>query len=179
MKILNCHPPRAAISFPHICAVQSNRGISPYVTILFSGWGRRRFELWNVSERHQPTAAVAVRGKRSAVRRRVLLLSFHSPGLPCSALGADMSFLLSKKKRFKFRVDFDLEELSSVPFVNGVLFCKVRLRDGGFAEESSRWEVALFFSVSFPACFRETTFTLGRETCSQCVTALRAVTPLL
>lgn len=139
-------------------------------------------EIWTLKRVWTPpalTAAVAVRGKRSAVRRRVLLLSFHSPGLPCSALGADMSFLLSKKKRFKFRVDFDLEELSSVPFVNGVLFCKVRLRDGGFAEESSRWEVTLFFSVSFPASFRETTFTLGRETCSQCVTALRAATPLL
>lgn len=49
-----------------------------------------------------------------------------------------MSFILSKKKRFKFRVDFDLDELSSVPFVNGVLFCKVRLLDGGFAQESSR-----------------------------------------
>uniref|UniRef100_A0A3P8WAT0 EEIG family member 2 n=1 Tax=Cynoglossus semilaevis TaxID=244447 RepID=A0A3P8WAT0_CYNSE len=49
-----------------------------------------------------------------------------------------MSFILMKKKRFKFKVDFDLEELSSVPFVNGVLFCKVRLLDGGFAEESTR-----------------------------------------
>nr|XP_040026370.1 protein FAM102B-like [Gasterosteus aculeatus aculeatus] len=49
-----------------------------------------------------------------------------------------MSFILMKKKKFKFKVDFDLEELSSVPFVNGVLFCKVRLRDGGFADESSR-----------------------------------------
>ncbi|KAK2822312.1 hypothetical protein Q5P01_022377 [Channa striata] len=49
-----------------------------------------------------------------------------------------MSFILMKKKRFKFRVDFDLEDLSSIPFVNGVLFCKVRLLDGGFAEESSR-----------------------------------------
>ncbi|KAM9323539.1 EEIG family member 2-like [Pholidichthys leucotaenia] len=49
-----------------------------------------------------------------------------------------MSFILTKKKRFKFRVDFHLEELSSVPFVNGVLFCKVRLLDGGFADESSR-----------------------------------------
>ncbi|XP_072220164.1 EEIG family member 2-like [Leuresthes tenuis] len=49
-----------------------------------------------------------------------------------------MSFILMKKKRFKFKVDFDLEELSSVPFVNGVLFCKVRLLNGGFAEESSR-----------------------------------------
>ncbi|XP_041849324.1 protein FAM102B-like isoform X2 [Melanotaenia boesemani] len=49
-----------------------------------------------------------------------------------------MSFILTKKKRFKFKIDFDLEELSSVPFVNGVLFCKVRLLNGGFVEESSR-----------------------------------------
>ncbi|XP_061694278.1 EEIG family member 2-like [Syngnathoides biaculeatus] len=49
-----------------------------------------------------------------------------------------MSFLLMKKKRFEFRVDFDLEELSSVPFVNGVLFCKVRLVHGNFVQESSR-----------------------------------------
>ncbi|CAN9503473.1 unnamed protein product [Ophioblennius macclurei] len=49
-----------------------------------------------------------------------------------------MSFILMKKKKFKFKVDFHLEELSSVPFVNGVLFCKVRLLDGGFAAESSR-----------------------------------------
>ncbi|XP_034559726.1 protein FAM102B-like [Notolabrus celidotus] len=52
-----------------------------------------------------------------------------------------MSFILMKKKRFKFKVDFDLEELSSVPFVNGVIFCKVRLVDGGFAAESSREQV--------------------------------------
>ncbi|XP_037643805.1 protein FAM102B-like [Sebastes umbrosus] len=52
-----------------------------------------------------------------------------------------MSFILMKKKKFKFRVNFDLEELSSVPFVNGVLFCKVRLLDGGFGEESSREQV--------------------------------------
>ncbi|XP_010736600.3 protein FAM102B [Larimichthys crocea] len=52
-----------------------------------------------------------------------------------------MSFILMKKKRFKFKVDFNLEELSSVPFVNGVLFCKVRLLDGGFAEESTRESV--------------------------------------
>ncbi|CAL8345486.1 unnamed protein product [Merluccius merluccius] len=49
-----------------------------------------------------------------------------------------MSFMLMKKKKFKFRVVFELDELSSVPFVNGVLFCKVRLLDGGFAAESSR-----------------------------------------
>uniref|UniRef100_A0A3B3DYI9 EEIG family member 2a n=1 Tax=Oryzias melastigma TaxID=30732 RepID=A0A3B3DYI9_ORYME len=52
-----------------------------------------------------------------------------------------MSFILAKKKRFKFKIDFDLDELSSVPFVNGVIFCKVRLLDGGFAEESSRQPV--------------------------------------
>uniref|UniRef100_A0A671LW63 Protein FAM102B-like n=1 Tax=Sinocyclocheilus anshuiensis TaxID=1608454 RepID=A0A671LW63_9TELE len=45
---------------------------------------------------------------------------------------------MMKKKRFKFKVDVELEELSSVPFVNGVLFCKVRLTDGGFSDESSR-----------------------------------------
>uniref|UniRef100_A0A3P9LVI2 Family with sequence similarity 102 member Bb n=1 Tax=Oryzias latipes TaxID=8090 RepID=A0A3P9LVI2_ORYLA len=49
-----------------------------------------------------------------------------------------MDLMMMKKKKFKFRVDFELDELSSVPFVNGVLFCKVRLLDGGFSEESSR-----------------------------------------
>ncbi|MFT7796608.1 protein FAM102B-like isoform X1 [Arapaima gigas] len=49
-----------------------------------------------------------------------------------------MAFMMMKKKKFKFRVDFDLEELSSVPVVNGILFCKVRLLDGGFSDESSR-----------------------------------------
>ncbi|XP_077463049.1 EEIG family member 2 isoform X1 [Stigmatopora argus] len=49
-----------------------------------------------------------------------------------------MDLMMMKKKKFKFQVDFELDELSSVPFVNGVLFCKVRLLDGGFSEESSR-----------------------------------------
>ncbi|XP_035463297.1 protein FAM102A-like isoform X1 [Scophthalmus maximus] len=52
-----------------------------------------------------------------------------------------MSFL-TKKKKFKFQVHFTLEELTAVPFVNGVLFCKIRLVDGGdFAISSSREEV--------------------------------------
>ncbi|KAE8284746.1 Protein FAM102A [Larimichthys crocea] len=52
-----------------------------------------------------------------------------------------MSFLM-KKKKFKFQVHFTLEELTAVPFVNGVLFCKIRLIDGGdFAISSSREEV--------------------------------------
>ncbi|XP_029003166.1 protein FAM102B isoform X1 [Betta splendens] len=52
-----------------------------------------------------------------------------------------MDLMMMKKKKFKFKVDFELDELSSVPFVNGVLFCKVRLLDGGFSEESSRESV--------------------------------------
>lgn len=50
-----------------------------------------------------------------------------------------MAFLM-KKKKFKFQVHFTLEELTAVPFVNGVLFCKIRLIDGGdFAILSSRY----------------------------------------
>lgn len=49
-----------------------------------------------------------------------------------------MAFLM-KKKKFKFQTTFTLEELTAVPFVNGVLFCKVRLLDGGdFVSLSSR-----------------------------------------
>lgn len=52
-----------------------------------------------------------------------------------------MAFLLRKKK-FKFQVSFRLEELTAVPFVNGLLFCKIRLLDGGdFSCLSSREEV--------------------------------------
>lgn len=49
---------------------------------------------------------------------------------------------MTKKKRFKFDVDFGLEELSSVPFVSGILYAKVRLIDGGsFLTQSAREEV--------------------------------------
>ncbi|XP_067263158.1 protein FAM102A isoform X2 [Chanodichthys erythropterus] len=41
-----------------------------------------------------------------------------------------MAFLI-KKKKFKFQIHFTLEELTAVPFVNGMLFCKIRLLDGG------------------------------------------------
>ncbi|XP_037338260.2 early estrogen-induced gene 1 protein [Pungitius pungitius] len=47
----------------------------------------------------------------------------------------------AKKKKFKFQTQLTLEELSAVPFVNGVLFCKIRLLDGDFAATSSRHEV--------------------------------------
>ncbi|XP_071442363.1 EEIG family member 2 isoform X4 [Hetaerina americana] len=53
-----------------------------------------------------------------------------------------MTFMMMKKKKYKFQVEFDLEELTAVPFVNAVLFAKVRLLDGGnFSETSSREEV--------------------------------------
>ncbi|KAL0979558.1 hypothetical protein UPYG_G00186530 [Umbra pygmaea] len=52
-----------------------------------------------------------------------------------------MAFFL-KKKKFKFQTHLTLEELTAVPFVNGLLFCKLRLLDGGdFVATSSREEV--------------------------------------
>ncbi|CAG5918668.1 unnamed protein product [Menidia menidia] len=47
----------------------------------------------------------------------------------------------AKKKKFKFQTNLTLEELTAVPFVNGVLFCKLRLLDGDFVATSSREEV--------------------------------------
>ncbi|XP_056275165.1 early estrogen-induced gene 1 protein [Pseudoliparis swirei] len=51
-----------------------------------------------------------------------------------------MAFFV-KKKKFKFQTQFTLEELTAVPFVNGVLFCKMRLLEGDFVATSSRQEV--------------------------------------
>lgn len=52
-----------------------------------------------------------------------------------------MNFM-SKRRRLKFQVSCSLESLSSVPLVSGVLFAKLRLRDGGtFSECSTREEV--------------------------------------
>ena len=49
-----------------------------------------------------------------------------------------MAFMM-KKKKYKFSVDLNLEELVEVPFLNAVLFAKIRLLDGGsFQEYSSR-----------------------------------------
>ncbi|XP_054157971.1 EEIG family member 2-like [Oppia nitens] len=58
-----------------------------------------------------------------------------------------MSFMITRKKSYKFSVVFTLVELSSVPLVNGVLFAKCRLIGGSgggganFAETSKREEV--------------------------------------
>ncbi|XP_053380833.1 protein FAM102A-like isoform X2 [Mercenaria mercenaria] len=59
---------------------------------------------------------------------------------PLSVAHNMMSFM-SRKKKYKFHVTFDLEELSSVPFVSGILFAKIRLLEGGFSELSGRKEV--------------------------------------
>jgi hypothetical protein len=43
---------------------------------------------------------------------------------------SSLSFM-TKKKKFKFNVKLDVEGLSSVPFVSGILFAKVHLLSGG------------------------------------------------
>lgn len=48
-----------------------------------------------------------------------------------------MAFMM-KKKKYKFEVDLNLEEMIEVPFINAVLFAKIRLLDGGFQEISNR-----------------------------------------
>lgn len=49
---------------------------------------------------------------------------------------------MMKKKKYKFSVELRLEELVEVPFLNAVLFAKIRLLDGGsFQEHSNREEV--------------------------------------
>lgn len=60
-------------------------------------------------------------------------MTLIGPGAP------GMAFMMRKKK-FKFAVELHLEELVEVPFLNAVLFAKIRLLDGGtFQQYSSRW----------------------------------------
>lgn len=51
--------------------------------------------------------------------------------------GAGMAFMM-KKKKYKFDVKLSLDELVEVPFLNVVLFAKIRLLDGGFQVYSDR-----------------------------------------
>eukprot|EP00794_Sanderia_malayensis_P016016 gene16016-17633_t len=47
-----------------------------------------------------------------------------------------------KKKKFTFGVQLEVQELSNIPFLNGVVFCKVRQLDGGhFSSLTSRKDV--------------------------------------
>lgn len=125
----------AFLFFPFNLAVQSHRGISLASLILcFSGWEGRDLNFESCLQ--SSDSWVSSRDSSEKVFGCLPPPQFHPD--TCAAQSHIMSFILMKKKRFKFKVDFDLEELSSVPIVNGVLFCKVRLLDGGFAEESSR-----------------------------------------
>jgi hypothetical protein len=51
--------------------------------------------------------------------------------------GSEACALAVTMMKFKFKVDVELEQLP-MPFLHGVLFCKMRLLDGGsFTAESS------------------------------------------
>ena len=45
-----------------------------------------------------------------------------------------------KKKKFKFKVHMCVVELSSVPFVSGILFAKIRLKDDKLTDFTNRFE---------------------------------------
>lgn len=88
--------------------------------------------------RSSSSAATAAAAVTLVAALRAVRISCHpwmtliGPGTP------GMAFMM-KKKKYKFSVEFQLEELVEVPFVNVVLFAKVRLLDGGsFTEYSSR-----------------------------------------
>lgn len=66
--------------------------------------------------------------------------TLHATGIKvrCPGLRGEMAFMM-KKKKYKFSVEVDLEELTAVPFVSAVLFAKLRLLDGGsFVDHSTR-----------------------------------------
>ena len=55
-----------------------------------------------------------------------------------------MSFLkplVMTKKRFKFQVTMLIDELNAVPFVTGVLYCKLRLKNGTYTNSTDRKNV--------------------------------------
>lgn len=65
--------------------------------------------------------------------------ALHATGFKVRCPGlSEMAFMM-KKKKYKFSVEVDLEELTAVPFVSAVLFAKLRLLDGGsFVDHSTR-----------------------------------------
>jgi len=56
-----------------------------------------------------------------------------------------MSFLkplvMTTKKKFKFQVTILIDELNAVPFVTGVLYCKLRLKNGTYTDNTPRENV--------------------------------------
>ena len=65
-----------------------------------------------------------------------------------------MTFIM-KKRKYKFSVTLNVEELSSVPFLNSVLFVKCRLLEGGtFADVTDRYVFYLFvLYIAYYYCF--------------------------
>jgi len=49
-----------------------------------------------------------------------------------------MSFIPGRKKKYKFSVRLELDGMSNVPFINGLLYAKVRLLDGGHYVQSTK-----------------------------------------
>lgn len=49
-----------------------------------------------------------------------------------------MTFIM-KKKKYKFNIEVLLDELNCVPFINALLFAKLRLLEGGsFTQTTAR-----------------------------------------
>ncbi len=70
-----------------------------------------------------------------------------------------MAFMV-KKKRYKFSVKLCVEDLTAVPFLNAVLFVKVRLLDGGsFSKTSSKYVFKLIFDTLVTSSNKERKFT--------------------
>ncbi|KAF7470496.1 Hypothetical predicted protein [Marmota monax] len=72
-------------------------------------------------------------------------------------------------KKFKFKVDLEIEELSSVPYVNGILFCKMGLlEDSSFTPESSSFYLKPQMLLLQPRHQDDTTHSqfMGQENCS-------------
>lgn len=65
-----------------------------------------------------------------------------------------MTFIM-KKRKYKFSVTLNVEELSSVPVLNSVLFVKCRLLEGGtFADVTDRYVFYLFvLYIAYYYCF--------------------------
>ncbi|XP_020325809.1 protein FAM102A [Oncorhynchus kisutch] len=95
-----------------------------------------RFQDWSVVSQEHLSQHRIKHTEEKVVRCQYTLWSVSR-----SITNPSMAFF-AKKKKFKFQTHLTLEELTAVPFVNGVLFCKLRLLDGGdFVATSSREEV--------------------------------------
>lgn len=78
-----------------------------------------------------------------------------------------------RKRKVKFTIQLTIQELLSVPYLNGVLFCKVRLCDGGhYVSYSSKkevsnssvlWDSPIQFDVKTTQFYQYTPVVLSQE----------------